>query len=184
MSERNLNIITECHTPRLGNDSNSGESSNSLVSTSSSGPTLVTTAISNKDKCDADLIEEVGPMGQSEMRKHILQIQADTKLSSTEKAKIIQDLMSKPFLTKQKREQKLEGKPKNCIPVGTIDYSKVEASDKVQTFHVIISLILGQWSIGLQTFNEHASFKRIVVVNGIPVAFVMTKCRTTVLPEI
>ena len=149
MSNNHSILDYEAHiAPRLGDSTTStGESSNSLISSNSSGPTTITNQeCDGHDKCHNTHHSEQ-QTEQSELRKQIQKIQNEAKLSSTQKAQMIQNLMSKPFLTKQRQEQEKNGKVNNFLTTGTVDYSLVLKSDKVQTYH-------GSGSLGCKHYQR------------------------------
>ncbi|KAI8893541.1 zinc-ribbon-domain-containing protein [Globomyces pollinis-pini] len=75
------------------------------------------------------------PNDQAELRKQILQIQSNTSLTSSEKAKKIQEIMTRPWATKQKQDQKKDSKITNYLTGKGPDFSIVTDVDRTQTFH-------------------------------------------------
>nr|KAJ3417958.1 hypothetical protein HK105_000552 [Polyrhizophydium stewartii] len=73
--------------------------------------------------------------GQIEMRKQIQQIQADTQLTGAEKAKRIQELMTKRWVTKQQKETSKEVRYINRLADKKQDFSIISEEDKQVTYH-------------------------------------------------
>ncbi|KAJ3320995.1 hypothetical protein HDV06_004654 [Boothiomyces sp. JEL0866] len=72
---------------------------------------------------------------QTLLRKQILEIQGNSALSGAEKAKMIQDLMSKPWQQKQKQELKKDTRITNFLTQKSKDFSVVLESDKSKTYY-------------------------------------------------
>ena len=125
-------VLGDRQIPTLGSSRHSGESSNSLFSSSSSGPTLVQQIESTEDK-ETKLLPK--QMEQHELRKEIQKIQGDDRIPSARKAHMIQELMSRKWVTRQKLEQLENGKIDNFLSSEAIDFSVVTDSDHVQTHH-------------------------------------------------
>jgi hypothetical protein len=108
----------------------------------------------NTNESDEELSSQssIGPPpcnNQTELRKQILQIQADTTIPASEKAKRIQELMTRPWQQKQKIEQKKDPRVQNFLSNKTDDFSIVLDSDKVQTYHVLFYFYVGTKCLGL-----------------------------------
>ena len=123
-------VLSDRQIPTLGSSSHSGESSNSLFSSSSSGPTMVEQIESTED---TKLLPK--QMEQHELRKEIQKIQGDDQIPATRKAQMIQELMSRNWVARQKHEQLENGKINNFLTSDAIDFSVVTDSDLVQTHH-------------------------------------------------
>ncbi|KAJ3272226.1 hypothetical protein HDV01_005880 [Terramyces sp. JEL0728] len=72
---------------------------------------------------------------QTLLRKQILEIQGNQSLSGSEKAKMIQELMSRPWQQKQKQEQKRDSRITNFLVQKSKDFSIVPESDKSETYY-------------------------------------------------
>lgn len=72
---------------------------------------------------------------QAELRKQILKIQSDSSIPAPEKAKRIQELMSRPWINKQKQVQKQDTRISNYLVNKSDDFSIVRDHDREQTFH-------------------------------------------------
>ncbi|KAI8923102.1 hypothetical protein BC831DRAFT_51681 [Entophlyctis helioformis] len=90
---------------------------------------------------DARRKEQEASDQQAELRKQIMVIQSDSSLSGADKAKRIQDLMTKRWATKQQKESSKEVRYINRLANKKKDFSIVTDDDRVKTFHA--SGILG-----------------------------------------
>ncbi|OAJ37547.1 hypothetical protein BDEG_21557 [Batrachochytrium dendrobatidis JEL423] len=84
----------------------------------------------DKTQSFAQVVEQ-----QGELRKQIQLIQADTNISSTEKARCIQELMTKKWTSKQQIESSKEVRNINRLADKKFDFDKVTEEDKVATYH-------------------------------------------------
>eukprot|EP00842_Homolaphlyctis_polyrhiza_P006703 jgi/Hompol1/7033/HPOL_002968-RA len=87
---------------------------------------------------------------QSELRRRIVQIQQDTTLTSTEKARKIQELMSSGWTSKQKLQASRASLASNKLENRLSNFESVEDSDRVPSWHLtsydqrIIDLLLSE----------------------------------------
>ena len=91
--------------------------------------------------------------------------------------------MSRPWINKQKLEQKQDSRISNYLINKSSDFSIVTEEDKQQTFHVIgfflYSLISSvKMCLGVSTIKERVNFRLIVAASGIHVDFAMMKFLT------
>lgn len=101
-------------------------------------------SVSSIQTVDSDDSDKEDPsqanLGQSALRKQIIQIQLDAKIPQSEKAKKIQELMSRPWAAKQKLEQRKDPRIKNYLANKQTDFTSVTEDDKHLTFHSSNSL--------------------------------------------
>ncbi|KAJ3215812.1 hypothetical protein HDU67_010305 [Dinochytrium kinnereticum] len=103
------------------------------------------------DGCDEDGEDEVEQMekdaklqqSQSELRKRIVDIQADTKIPAAEKAKKIQELMTSQWSSRQKTQHSRTTLADNKLTDKRHDFNLILESDKTKTYHDKASGILG-----------------------------------------
>ena len=85
--------------------------------------------------------------------------------------------MTRPWIDKQKQEQRQDGRIRNYLANKSKDFSLVLESDRRQTFHVYFVLFIISrrrfWAVS--TTKGPVNYKRTAAENGIPVAFVTTR---------
>lgn len=93
--------------------------------------------------------------------------------------------MSRPWVAKQKQEQRQDSRITNLLENKCTDYSVVLEEDREQTFHVFnLSNCRLERSWAANITRGLVSYKHTVAENGTLVGSAMTKCPTTQSPEI
>ncbi|KAJ3345992.1 hypothetical protein HDU83_003526 [Entophlyctis luteolus] len=124
------------------------------------------------DRQASNLKDHAEPQqNQMDLRKQIIQIQQDSSVSPQEKAKKIQELMTKKWSAREKGKSTRAALASNRLEDKRKDFSIVLSSDTTNQPILLVA----------NTTNDLQSCKLIVAANGTLVDFAMTKCQTITL---